>query len=129
MDHIINKLTERLAEATSRRGFMRTLGKVVVGGASIVAGLAIRTGNASASTVQPASRSIPANGCPLQCCTGTPCASCTCPSNTYVNYVWYCCLSNPCPNYALQCHDCYNNSNNQYNCTYVTNTLHTGCPC
>lgn len=87
MDHLMNKLTEHLAEATSRRGFMRTFGKVVVGGASIAAGLAIRPGNAAASTLQPAGRSIPDTGCDYKCCSGTKCAICSCPSGTYVYYV------------------------------------------
>jgi hypothetical protein len=108
MDRMINKLTERLAGASSRRGFLRTLGKITAGGAGAVAALATGMGLASAT--------------PLCCPGGKTCSGSTCPANTGVGNISYCCTAHDCVTHVTVCNDCYFvwAGDRFYVCTYTT---------
>lgn len=114
MNQIVDKLAERLANSTSRRGFLGKLGKAALGAAAVVAGVAAGSSVAFANVG-------------LQCCTGTGCPSFGCPSGSYGGYSWTCCVSFDCFHRYQRCQDCFNYSNN-YVCTYPIGTNNT-CPC
>jgi hypothetical protein len=116
MDRIINKLTERLTGVSSRRSFMRTLGKITVGGAGAIAALVTGTRLASAA--------------PL-CCSGTACSTTNaCPYGTYLGDHTYCCTAHDCKTHVTVCNNCYFLFGGQsyYYCTYTTVSSST-CPC
>ena len=114
MDQIVDKLAQRLANSTSRRGFLGKLGKAALGAAAVAAGVAAGSGVAFAAV-------------DLRCCTGTGCPSFTCPSGTHAGYSWTCCVSFDCFHKFQKCQDCFNGSN-AYVCTYPIGTA-TTCPC
>jgi hypothetical protein len=99
MNEIVKQISERLAGQSSRRGFFSTMGKAVLGAAAVITGQSFFAQSAEAAS--------------LKCCTGTRCASSSCPSNApYNNYVWSC--------GHFTCHDCYTSSRGSgYVCTYI----------
>lgn len=124
MAHIIDRLTERLAATSSRRGFLDRMGKVVAGASAAAAGIGILSGFANA----PENVSVLCCHCPK----GDPSCGCpteACPSGTYRGYNWYCCTYDCPPQPQVLCQDCYNNSDSSYNCTYAYSYGHTICPC
>jgi hypothetical protein len=111
MHEIIKRMSERLAAQSSRRGFLSTMAKVVLGAASaLAAGQSFFPQTAEAQQ--------------LQCCTGTACRNNYCPPGTHVTYTWCCPPNNstcPPPSGGYYCHDCANNGGHHV-CTYVTST-------
>jgi hypothetical protein len=126
MDRVMSKVMERLAEQSSRGGFMATLGKVTLGLATV-----LLTGAGLADEVDAAAS--------IKCCSGTPCSSTPgytgvngCPAAyggccVKVGYTWQCGgQGQGNPHY---CHDCYaypasstcpnNPTNGGFYCTYV----------
>jgi hypothetical protein len=98
MDEIFKRISERVAEQSSRRGFFSTLGKAVLGAAALFIGQSPFDNAAQAS---------------LKCCNDTKaCPSKTCPSGTKNTYTWTC-------GGHTQCHDCYDNKTHKHVCTYV----------
>lgn len=108
MDRMINKLTGHLAGASSRRGFMRALGKMAVGGAGAIAALAAGVGVASAT--------------PLCCAGGRTCSSNSCPPGYVIGKVSYCCTAHDCHTHVTVCNDCYTSFGgiNLYECTFTS---------
>jgi hypothetical protein len=110
MDEIIKKLSERMATQPSRRGFVATLSKIVLG-----MGVAL-TG---ASTSAPAVSAADDPNASLRCCTGTPCSPThntgPCPRGQHIGYRWFCLTNNNQVVYT--CVDCYDSSD-AYQCTY-----------
>jgi hypothetical protein len=116
MDKIINHVSERLAteSASSRRGFIGTLGKVALGAAAFVAG---------GESLVTAHAATPDN-VSIACCSGNGCPNLYCPSGSSVQHLYRCCL---CSNHIeYYCNDCYNQFG--YLCTYSAHTGNT-CPC
>jgi hypothetical protein len=118
VEKIIGKVSGRLAQGSSRRGFLATLGKLVVGTAAVAGGVALGPGAALAS---------------LGCCSGTDCQSLGyygCPPSSCVGYTWYCCANYDCSSRQTACNDCYSGAdcNGAYQCTYSTPTALI-CPC
>jgi len=106
MDQIIKRISEQLANQSSRRGFFSTVGKATLGLATTLAGQGFFTENAAAKDT-------------LQCCQGPACPTNypigPCPAGTSTGYVW-CCI--PPSNKALSncnngtnCKDCTGNNN------------------
>jgi hypothetical protein len=117
MDRIINKLAQHLAGTnSSRRGFMRTLGRITLGGAGAIAAIATGAGIASAN--------------PLLCCSGNACSGSSCPGGGNVENVYYCCTAQDCVTHVTVCNDCYVVFGGQrfYECTYTT-TSSSICGC
>ena len=102
MDAIIKRISERLADRSSRRGFFSILGKAVLGAAALATGQGFFAQAAFAAS--------------LQCCTGTSCPSTGCPPHTQVGYTWTCSSSGT----SYTCNDCYHgHGNGSYVCTYA----------
>ena len=108
MDEFIKRVSERLSDQSSRRGFFAKVGKAVLGAASIAAGGGLFTQVAEAMP---------------KCCTlghaiygVCPSPTGPCPSGTHVSYTWRCHTST---GVHYTCHDCYNSLNQLY-CVYAT---------
>ena len=101
MDEIIKRLSERLSAHSSRRGFFSRMSKLALGAAAVLTGQ-----NFFAQSAEAAS---------LRCCTGTACATASCPRTAPYNlYTWSC--------GSFFCHDCYSSGTScsgTYHCTYV----------
>ena len=117
MDRMMNKLTQRIAGTSSRRGFMRIIGKVTLGGAGAIAALASGIGIASADA---------------SCCgQGTTfCPSNTCPSGSFLHNQTTCCVNFNCGTRYTVCNNCYISilGGLTYKCTYTTASSQS-CPC
>lgn len=95
MDDFIKRISERLVDQTSRRGFFSTVGKAVLGAAALIAGEGFFAQVAEAAPA---------------CCTdnGTHvCSHQTCPSGSHQSYTWLCHSSGV--NGTYTCHDCATN--------------------
>lgn len=103
MDELINRLSERLAKNSSRRGFFSTIGRVVLGAAAVLTGQGIFTQAAEA-----------APGCCTSGHAGT-CPGSGCPSGSSVQYTWRCGRHN---GHYTVCNDC--KSNGKLVCVYAT---------
>jgi hypothetical protein len=104
MDEYIKRISEGVASHSSRRGFLSTMGKAVLGAAAIIGGQGLF---AQAAEASPA------------CCTngGTyTCYNHTCPSGSWVQYTWRCGVTS-CHYYV--CHDCKTGSGRLV-CVYAT---------
>jgi|SRR5579884_384645 len=109
MAHSFGKATERLTEAVSRRGFVTTIGKAVLGlGAAGVLASIPSTAGATGGT----------------CCSGTLCYDNVCPPNTTQVFSNYCCL--PGSGYYA-CYNCNSQPHGDYVCT-VSNYQAAQCP-
>lgn len=116
MDDFVSKVSERLATASSRRGFLGTMAKVAAGVAATVAGLGGGAQIALAAST-------------LDCCHPAPgtggCPTRACPSGTHLaSYTWLCCYSTQCR--PRRCYDCLN-SNDTANCSYAVVQSAGGC--
>ncbi len=124
MDKIVYQVSERLAAASSRRGFMSIVGKVALGAAAIAAGQGL--GEARAAGVSPDNVSI-------ACCSGVGCQNLYCPAGSHYQYNWQCCLASNC--FKYQCNDCYYDAGNPngtgYECTFPSYVCPNpfSCPC
>jgi|SRR5579884_755752 len=108
MAQSFGKVTGRLSEAVSRRGFVLAVGKAVLGlGAAGMLASMPSTAAATGGT----------------CCSGPLCDLDKCPTNTTAGATSYCCLIGT-GYYA--CYGCYK-SGGEYVCT-VSNYLHAYCP-
>ena len=107
MDEFIKRISERLADQSSRRGFFSKMGKAVLGAAALLTGQSIFAQVAEASPA---------------CCTngGThTCSGQTCPSWCHQDYTWTC--HSPGVHGTYTCHDCKNNNPpHQLVCVYAT---------
>ncbi len=111
LEDIMDRLTKGMA---TRRGFIRTMGKVAAGVAAAMTGGLIHSDMASANN--------------LLCCTGTYCGYTHCPSGSSVDYTWCCRYyagpqTTQSPSYiGVICNDCCKNGNckDYYICTYPT---------
>ncbi len=118
MSKILNRITARLADRTSRRGFFSVMGKVIAGLSAITAGEVFTAGQGNAASNQTASPANPSYV--LECCNLPPggyvCPG-YCPSGTHpTSYTWMCCGNG----HIWTCHDCALNSNGKEVCTYAT---------
>ncbi len=115
---VINQVSERLATKSSRGGFIGTLGKAALGVAAFAAGQGL--GRAHAAVVPDVT---------LACCSSIGCPQSFCPAGTHYAWNWQCCLSSN--HFKYQCNDCYNDSDNSYNCTFPTHVCSNpfACPC
>ncbi len=151
MERVINELAKYLAMTSSRRGFMRLLGKTVLGGAALVVSLsgsknpgshhaqqAPQSYTNSATDDSSGVRLIAPNqisingstdGVALSCCQAMRgCPSYKCPPGSSVTYAWFCCYiysGNKTPYTA--CNDCYT-PDNIYVCSYPIRTHLCCCP-
>jgi hypothetical protein len=109
MDEIVKKLSERLAEQSSRRGFVAKLSKIALGAGVALAGASASSSSASAADTPDAS---------LACCTGTPGQAIhgPCAQGQYVHYRWFCLTPNE--QVVFRCVDCW--SSGSYVCTYFS---------
>lgn len=89
MDNVINQVSKRLADASSRRGFLSTLGKAVL----------IASGAGALAATQGTGVALAAN-----CCFGPAYCGPNCPSGTSSRYTWGCCGGRT----FIYCDDCYN---------------------
>lgn len=107
MDELIKRISERLSDQSSRRGFFSKMGKVALATAAILTGQGIFAQVAEAAPA---------------CCTndGTYiCSHQTCPGWTHQTYTWTC--HSPGVNGTYTCHDCTNkNAPHQLVCVYAT---------
>lgn len=110
MADMINRLAETLAARSSRRGFIKTLGKITAVAAALAAGAFI--------TAKPALADI------LECCTGHACDTQSCPSGTQVSYQWVCCNRVGGGFDEYFCNDC-EDSVPQIICVYATFWRHS----
>jgi hypothetical protein len=104
MDNTFKRLSERLAERASRRGFMYKVGAAALGVAAVLAGHGF---------LPQAAEAAPA------CCTSGhagPCAHKSCPSGSTVKYTWRCGVNGT--SYYV-CHDC-KTSRGKLVCVYAT---------
>ena len=100
MDAIIKRISERLAEQSSRRGFFSKVGTAVLGAAALATGQGFLAQTAEAASIK--------------CCTGTPCSTSGCNPGSSPGYHWLC-------GGHFGCQDCYDSSGT-YVCTYVYST-------
>jgi len=108
MDKIIKRMSERLADQSSRRGFISKMGKAAFGAVAIITGQGIFTQVAEAAT-------------PLRCCTAGSsgaCAHWNCPQGSRITYTWHC--GHPAGGGYYICHDCYSWSTNRLVCVFAT---------
>lgn len=95
------------AGSSSRRGFLRTVGKLTVGAAAVVTGTTLFNRPAEAATA-------------LHCCEGIACGFHGCVHGMAIGYTWSC--------GGYFCHDCFTDyGNGNYYCTYTvarTATVH-----
>jgi len=102
MDENIKRISERLTEQSSRRGFFSVMGKVVLGAAALITGQGFF---AQAAEAAPA------------CCTGgATCSGSGCPSGSSVKYTWRCGVHG---SHYYVCHDCKTSSGHLV-CVYAT---------
>jgi hypothetical protein len=113
---MLDRLTQRAAEESSRRGFLSNVAKLTLGAAAVATGLAKGVDTAHA------------DGAPLYCCTTTACSGNVCPAgSSFVGgWQWYCCDNTSCIKYL--CKDCVG-SHGGYFCTVVSRTNLGGCAC
>jgi hypothetical protein len=105
MANFLNRMTEKMAAQSSRRGFFVRIGAVVGGLATIFAGESLTRSNAQAAGI-------------LGCCTGRYCGQGSCPFGTSVAYTWTCYVIPP--DEPITCNDCYGGSPYKYDCTYAS---------
>ena len=100
MDEFIKRISERLADQSSRRGFFAKMCKAALGAAALLTGQGFF---AQAAEAAPA------------CCTGgRTCSGGGCPSGAHVRYTWVCHSASG----RYTCHDCYRNG--RLVCIYAT---------
>ena len=88
MRDLPGQVADRLAKASSRRGFLGWAMKLSIAAAAAVAGVTVGAQNTFADP---------------ECCCCTPCANNYCPGGTTICYTWYCCLPD---NEMYACNDC-----------------------
>jgi hypothetical protein len=104
MDEIIKRISERLADQSSRRGFFSKMGKVVLGLTALAGGEGLFAQAAEA-----------APGC---CTGGATCpSSSSCPAGSHVTYTWRCGRHN---GHYTVCNDCHNSTTGKLVCVYAT---------
>jgi hypothetical protein len=104
MDDIVKRVSEHLAEHSSRRTFVGTLGKMVVGAAAILTGQSFF-----------ASPVLAQKHDSLKCCSHTNvvvCDTAACPAGSTVQYTWTC-------GGHTTCNDCFDSAGHPV-CTYTT---------
>jgi hypothetical protein len=121
MSDIIDRVTERVTQRHSRKGFLGTMGKVAIGATAVLTG-----GAAALVTVGTAA---------ADCCGISNYCSGGCPSGTNVQTTSYCCPSPGCGSKysaCISCLYCLSIGPPPSGCTtkcqysYLTNT---SCPC
>ncbi len=105
MDKFIKQLSERLADQSSRRGFLSKIGKAVIGAAVLITGQEFFSQAAEAATT-------------LHCCTGNACPHSYCPQGSRVTYTWHC--GHPAGGGYYICHDCHKYTTNHLVCVFAT---------
>jgi hypothetical protein len=92
-------LADGAVSESSRRGFFATMGKVAVGAAAVVAGVAIFSRPSEAASA-------------LHCCEGVACPFTGCFHGMALGYTWSCA--------GFFCHDCFTDfGQGQYFCTFT----------
>lgn len=108
MDNLIKRLSERLADQSSRRGFLSKVGKAAIGAAVLITGQDLFSLEAEAATT-------------LHCCTAGRNGACTnyyCPQGSRITYTWHC--GHPAGGGYYICHDCYSWTTNRLVCVFAT---------
>jgi hypothetical protein len=119
MRHLTERFNETLRGQTSRRNFLRSAAKGVLGVAAAVVGARAALDVAFAG------------GPPNYCCTvvgSGACSGTSCPAGCQGTYSWYCCDgSSSC--YKFRCQDCHDINTGGACCTAIFLTSMGGCPC
>jgi len=120
VESITGRMSRRLIVTSSRGGFIRSVGKLALGSAATVTGLAgglVAGGSTVAEAVGPCCGDT-SQGCSVR--SRTNCQTSSCPPNTTDNYYCLCCYcSSPTSCSAYECHDCVATScPSDYICSY-----------
>lgn len=113
MDKITLRVADALAGRSTRRGFLGGVTRAMLLCAGVAGGIAMGEGLGLGTALADCSG--------FDCCTGTECGACGCPTGTTSDYTWSCCYGGR----FHTCTDCYY-ANGGYACTFEVNTLQ-GC--